>query len=209
MKYTELRRKMAKRPAFRLEDLRPGGNSLAHELVQLSQWVKENRLLRLRRGLYAFPEEERNAKLSSLWLAGQLYFPSYISLEFALSQYGLIPEAIARVTSVTTLKTKMFQNAVGIFDYKKVMPYYFFGFKTRKTPEGLSFWMADPEKAILDFIYLSIPKSTPIHEDLLIHSYRLQNLEQLQQKQLKNYISRFNNQRVQAAGKILLKLLKG
>lgn len=204
MKYIELRSKFAAAPVLRLRDLSFPGKAESHEAVQFSRWVKQGLLTRLKKGLYALPDGEA---AHPLWLANQLYFPSYVSLEYVLSQAGIIPEAVGRVTSVTTRKTKNFSNRYGTFSYQKVSPAYFYGFKTFRDAEQ-PFYMAFVEKAILDFIYLSIPGFQKINEALFIHNYRFQRLEQLDFKRLQRFLNRFTHPRVQEGGAVLLKLLQ-
>jgi predicted transcriptional regulator of viral defense system len=90
----------------------------------LSRWVKEGKLVRLRNGFYSFPEY-LNESGSQMYIANRIYRPSYISLQTALSFYGIIPEAVTNVTSVTTLKTAEFENRFGTFSYKTIQPRLF------------------------------------------------------------------------------------
>lgn len=204
MKYLDLRAKFMAAPI-----LKPGNLSFplragSHEPVQFAHWVKKGLLIRLKKGLYALPGSER---IFPLWLANQLYFPSYVSLEYVLSQSRIIPEAVGTVTSVTTRKTQRFSNLHGTFSYQKVAPGYFFGFKTFESG-GQSYFMAFLEKALLDFLYLSVPKSLAMDELLFLENYRFQNLEQLNVKRLKDFLRRFQHPRVQKGGAVILDLLK-
>ncbi|MBI3291837.1 MAG: hypothetical protein HYZ73_03375 [Elusimicrobia bacterium] len=208
MRYEELRKRMRARRLFRGRDLHLDQRMRPHELVQLSRWATQGKLIRLKRGLYTLPDEERPSALSLLWLADKLYSPSYISLEYALGHYGLIPEAVGEVTCVTTLKTQTIRNIFGGFSYHTIKRPWFFGFKARRTPDGVTYWMADPEKALLDFFYFSLPPGRPPDRTLLVKGYRLQNLDQLQRDRLEDYLSRFSVARVQAGGVVLLQLLK-
>ena len=205
MKFEALRTMMAKRPFFRPEDLHMGNAPPPYELVQLSLWASEGRLLRLKKGFYALRDSDSQRSLSALELADPLYRPSYISLEWALSRYGIIPEAVGTITSVTQLKTATFQNHFGKFDYKHIAPDYFFGYVQETKP--VPYFLATPEKALLDFIHLSIPRSIKITEDLLTQSYRFQNLEQLKKNRLVEALRRFKTPRVQQGGGILLNLM--
>ncbi len=72
---------------------------------QITEWVAKGYILVLKRGIYMLSEEFRVTRCSNYFLANQLYTPSYVSLESALSYYGLIPEAVYATTSVTTKKT--------------------------------------------------------------------------------------------------------
>ena len=203
MKFETLRTMMAKRPCFRPEDLHMGNSPPPYELVQLSLWASAGKLHRLKKGLYALSEP--NVPLSALELADPLYRPSYVSLEWALSRYGIIPEAVGTITSVTQLKTATFQNDFGKFDYKHIAPDYFFGYVREMKP--VPFFLATPEKSILDFIHLSIPRSVKITKDLLTEGYRLQNLGQLKKNRLVDALRRFTTTRVLQGGGIVLDLM--
>lgn len=56
---------------------------------KLSRMVSGGELIPVVKGLY-----ETDAAISGYLLAGSIYGPSYLSFEFALSEYGLIPEAV-------------------------------------------------------------------------------------------------------------------
>ena len=79
-----------------------------------------------------------------------------------MSIYGLIPEAVSSITSVSTLKTARFENAFGQYTYQNVKPELFFGYKPVILPLNTAIinapkqaWMlAHPEKALLDLLYL-------------------------------------------------------
>src|SRR5438132_1303500 len=128
MKFDDLRQRMKSRLFFRLEDLHPHERSRAHERVQVSQWVRQGKLYRLKKGVYTLAEADRQTELSVTALAEALYRPSYLSLEWALSHYGLIPDAVGSLTSVSTLKTAHFTNVLGTFIYRHIQTPYFFGY---------------------------------------------------------------------------------
>lgn len=206
MKFETLRTRMANRPYFRPEDLHSGAPPAAHELVQLSHWAREGKVVRLKKGLYSLGEGHRRIPISALDLADPLYRPSYVSLEWALSRHGLIPEAVGLITCVTPLKTGRFRNAFGDFDYRHIAQPYFFGYTREVLP--VPHYLATPEKAILDFIHLSIPKSQELTEDLFLEGYRLQNLEHLDPGRLSEDLTRFNTPRVRKGGRIIMRLLE-
>jgi predicted transcriptional regulator of viral defense system len=93
----------------------------------LTNWVKKGYILKLRQGYYTFPEYFGESGFS-LYLANKIYRPSYISLHSALSFYGLIPESVLTITSVSTLKTAEFENNFGRFSYNSVKESAYFGF---------------------------------------------------------------------------------
>lgn len=123
-------------------------------LMQLTRWTKAGYLLTLRRGLHTVAEPFRKHPYSVPEIANAIYSPSYLSLEWAMSHYGLIPEAAPVYTSVTARVTRKFENALGRFEYRHMQQSLFTGFSRRKLL-GADIYMAQPEKALLDFLYFS------------------------------------------------------
>jgi predicted transcriptional regulator of viral defense system len=119
----------------------------------LVHWVRQGYLIRLRQGYYAFPEYRESTDFT-LYFANTIYKPSYISLHTALSFYGIIPESVPEITSVTTLKTITFSNDFGEYSYKNIRPELMFGYDLRDMEGGRRIMFATPEKAIIDLLYL-------------------------------------------------------
>jgi hypothetical protein len=113
-------------------------------------------LLQLRRGLYLLGNELRARPVSLPLVANVLFGPSYVSLDFALSWHALIPEGVVEVSSVTPRRTREFLTPVGQFSYTHLpLPAYGMGVRIEKTPEGASYLMASPEKALCDKVLLT------------------------------------------------------
>ena len=139
--------------------------------VQLSLWKEKGYLIPLKRGVYLLSSQFLRRDVPLFYISNELVFPSYVSLESALSHYELIPEGIFRgVVAVTTRKTVMFSNPVGVFYYHHVKPSLFVGFK-RINIDGFRVNIATPEKALLDYFYLKNLKREEMK------GIRLQNLE--------------------------------
>jgi predicted transcriptional regulator of viral defense system len=119
----------------------------------MGRWAKKGLLLKLRNGYYTFPEYKTKAGFA-WYIANRIYRPSYVSLHSALAFYGMIPESVVQITSVTSRKTATFSNAVGEFSYKTVKPDLMFGYDLKPITEGHSFLLAKPEKALIDLLYL-------------------------------------------------------
>ena len=110
------------------------------------------KLLRLKRGLYVVNPQWSEKRISLELVANHIYSPSYISLQTALRWYGLIPERVARIQSMTVKHSRKFENPLGIFDYTYVNRDYFpIGIRQEQTQEG-SFIIASPEKALCDLV---------------------------------------------------------
>lgn len=120
--------------------------------MHISMLEKKGLLIRLKRGLYVVSPEISDKELSVGLIANHLYGPSYVSLHWALRFYGLIPERIDTVTSITTRHTREFENSLGRFTYRGVSQEYFpIGIKSQEDA-GLHFLLASPEKALCDML---------------------------------------------------------
>jgi hypothetical protein len=122
----------------------------AYPRKALSDVLKRGELLRIKRGLYV-QSGPGISPYSREILANMIYGPSYISFEYALAFYSLIPERVEEVTSVTTGKSKQFNTPGGKFSYRHIPSvYYSFGFSRKKLSDERAFLIAEPEKAVAD-----------------------------------------------------------
>ncbi|MBN1897697.1 MAG: hypothetical protein JW827_02885, partial [Spirochaetes bacterium] len=176
--------------------------------LQLSQWIRQGKVIRLKKGFYTLNEMDRQARLSPYILINELYNPSYVSLEFALNHYGLIPEAAGSFTCITTNKTKTFKNQLGVFIYHRIKKHYFFGFTKNQSADGHDYFLAQPEKAVLDFIYYTVPAKESDLRSVLLDNYRFQNLDILNNARLNEYASRFDVGKIKRAVPVLKELVK-
>lgn len=170
---------------------------------QVGQWVKSGDVIRLRRGLYTLSDPARGVGLSKKLIANVLYSPSYISLEYALAYYDMIPEAVFAVTSVTTKKTQTFTNEFGHFIYKNIKRRGFTGFRTVKDEFGFGCLMATPEKALLDYLYYNIPASQKIDADYFEESLRLQNQEEIDLEKMTLLLKELGSQKMFKIGAVV------
>lgn len=170
---------------------------------QVREWVKKDYLIPLKRGLYIFSSQWRKIQPSVLFMANFLVLPSYISLEQALGFYEIIPEKVTVITSVTTKKTKIFRNLVGSFEYRSIKEDLFFGFK-KEIDNNQEFFIALPEKALLDFFYLNNHFQGDFSE---LESLRLQNLEVLNIRLLETYGLKYNK-RIRKIAEVLIEFVK-
>jgi hypothetical protein len=144
---------------------------------KISEMLKSGELLALRRGLYV-PGPELDLPLPNNFLiANHLRGPSYVSLESALSYWGLIPERVYEISSVTTKTSKTYETAIGRFSYQHLMtPYYSFGIKSVRLTDVQTALVASPEKALCDKIILTsgvLLRSIPQALDFLLEDMRL------------------------------------
>lgn len=118
----------------------------------LTRWVSSKKLIHLRRGMYMLPWIEADNHWREQ-CANALVTPSYISLEYALSLYGLIPEEVITLTSITTKKTQSCSlEKYGRYTYRSIIPRAFTGYKLL-TDKSVSITCATPSKSIVDYLY--------------------------------------------------------
>jgi len=153
--------------------------------AQLSRWVRAGRLVKLARGKYTLAPPYRKADPPLEHVANRLVYPSYVSLERVLAWYDLIPEAVAVVTSVTTARPRVLENALGTFRYRHIRRELFWGF-TSENLQGQECFIALPEKAILDLFYFRPGVATAGE----IRGMRFQNLDRLDGERLMAFADR-------------------
>ena len=139
--------------------------------AKIRRLVDHCELYPLTRGLY-----ETDGAASGHYLAGAIFGPSYLSFDFALAYYGLIPEAVYAFSSATFAKRKAkeIKNHFGRFTYRDVpSEAYSFGIAI-KEENGYIYQIASPEKALCDKLYTMPPVTsqreiaTMLFEDLRI-----------------------------------------
>lgn len=133
--------------------------TLMHELkdyaspkARLTRMIRSGEVIQVRRGIF-LPGDETDYSVKSL--AGVIYGPSYISFEYALGYYNLIPEKVEAVTSATYNKNKnrTFHTPIGSFYYYYLPPSVYPYEITRREENGQPFLIAAPEKALCDTLY--------------------------------------------------------
>ncbi len=193
MNFIEFKEKTRELPFFETRELRLilGTEFSSTTLNNLKNWSRKGYLTMLRRGLYIISEV--GSRIDTMILATKIYFPSYVSLETALGYYGIIPEAVFTTTSVTTRKTKAFKTPLGNFSYQKIKTRAFGGFET-KQQDGISFNLARPEKALVDFFYLNSRILNGSNEQFA--EYRFNEDFQFKKKELLDFAKAFQNRKV-------------
>ncbi len=169
--------------------------------VQLSRWMKQGKVIGLRRGVYTLSDTYRRAPLTPPMLAARLYRPSYLSGLWALGHYDLIPERVVNFTSVTTRVPRRFENAFGVFDYRNIKQALFFGFGSAGVA-GQEFLVAKPEKALLDHWHLTEGEWTMQR----LEEMRYQHVERVTESRLREYAARFQSPRLDRAVRRWLRL---
>lgn len=131
------------------------GGSVHRQYAVLKRATARGDLVHVRRGLYVTAKKYQRRSINLYELAQQIYGPSYVSFESALSYHGWIPEAVYTVTSASVKRSKEFRTPLGTFAYNRVPanPFYT-GVERIESPHGI-FFMATPLKALADYVYVN------------------------------------------------------
>ena len=133
---------------------------LMHELREykkprdvISSLLKTGNIIRIRKGLYLFGKSWQRKPVIPKALANLVYGPSVISLDYALAYYGLIPERVDTITSITTSRTRMYDTPVGRFSYEHLSEKRFaFGATIQHSDYG-NWLIAEPLKSLADKVW--------------------------------------------------------
>lgn len=180
-------------------------NQYKNPQTRISRMEKQGSLLQVKRGIY---EDDRSCPPEVL--AGIIYGPSYLSFEFALEKYGLIPERTAVYTSATLRKnrTKKFSNIFGAYTYRDIPAgAYPYGI-TMDSDKNYSWLIACPEKALCDTLYKKKAVSgIQTLKELLFDSLRIEEEDffKLDQKLLLFLSERYTANNLKLLGKWLRK----
>lgn len=185
MKYEDLAL-LIKTPIFSKNDIVLAGGKIYD--YQLTLWVKKGYLLKIKNAIYIFKRDYE--KIKGEEIAATLYQPSYLSLESALSAYGFIPEIVYSYVSVTGKTNRIFDNKFGHFIYRHLKTELFWGYREVRTDTG-RYIIAEPEKAVLDYLYLNLSKinSESDFENLRFNEDRLH--ETLNREKFLQYLQAF------------------
>ena len=157
---------------------------------RLSEWQKKGYIKKIAKGYYIFADLKINESVLFV-IANKVFDPSYISLEMALSYYGLIPESVYGITSVTSRKSYKIYSPIGRFSYRQIKPELMFGYQLAAY-QNHSFKIAEIEKAILDYFYINSKlKTEGEFEELRINQETFQ--EKVDLERLSQYLTLFKN----------------
>ena len=181
---------MIKTAAMLMDELKEYVNSTA----RIRRLVDGGKLVPVVRGLY-----ETDGSIPGYYLAPIIYGPSYLSFEFALAYYSLIPEAVYSFTSATfeKKKAKQYVTPYGTYTYRDVPSEAYPVGIVLHAENGYGFQIASPEKAICDELYKISPlRNRSELERLLFEDLRIDKEEFLQLKtaDLLEITSRYHTQ---------------
>jgi len=150
---------------------------------RLYEWQTKGYIQRIANNYYIFNDADINDVILKV-IANKIYSPSYIGLESALSYYGLIPETVFQINSITTRKTKMLKSKIAQFSYHSTHRWLFWGYNLENHSTN-SFFISDIEKTILDYLYLNPHvndeaafEELRLNKELLLNTVNLANLKQ-------------------------------
>lgn len=169
---------------------------------KLGRLVKQGSCVPIVRGLY-----ETDKLIPGYLLAGSIYGPSYLSFDFALSRYGLIPEAVYTFTSATFEKKKEKKHTTefGTFVYRDV-PSVVYPYGVCLEREGdYVYQIATPEKALCDKLYTLPPvRNKKELVSLLFDDLRIDEIEfeRLDKERLQELCQVYHSTTMKILGKI-------
>ncbi|MBP3456633.1 MAG: hypothetical protein J6K36_00805 [Bacilli bacterium] len=153
------------------EILKNGLRDYSNKNNKISRDIRDEKLFKIVTGLY-----ETNPNTPGYLLAGSIYGPSYISFEYALSYYGLIPEKVTTITCATLdkKKKKIFMTQFGVFTYRDIPSMVYFEEVILKVENNYSYQIATPEKALCDKLYTLKPLNNYENlENMLFYDLRI------------------------------------
>jgi len=195
MEFAELIQVIGNEPVFETGLLLAGNVSLADVQKQLSRWTAGGRLYQLRRGVYALAPPFQKIKPHPFTVANHLAHGSYVSCQSALAYYSLIPEYTPVTTSVTTARAGQWDTPLGSYAYRHIQVALLHGYRLIEVSSGQSAFVATPEKALLDLIYLRPGGDAPEY----LRELRLQNLDRLNLDELDRLAERIGSPKLRRA----------
>lgn len=140
------------------------------------RWRNDKVVRKLRNGVYFNEQYTVEGPWDHACISNELYQPSYVSLISAFRFYNFIPEAVYETTAVSTRKTKSFEVRNARFTYQQLAPKLFFGYETLRWKDS-EFAVATPEKALLDYAYLTPEMSDHDYvEEMRFDGYEIEKL---------------------------------
>jgi predicted transcriptional regulator of viral defense system len=181
MEFHNLVKIVGEEPVFETSLLLAGKVDPGDVRRQLSRWTTAGRLYQLRRGLYALAPPFQKVKPHPFLIANRMVRGSYVSCQSALAHYGLIPEYVPAITSVTAGRPARWETPLGDFEFRHLKVKLLRGYQLVDLVDTQKAFVATPEKALLDLIHLHPGGDAPEY----LRELRLQNLERLNLNELR------------------------
>lgn len=171
---------------------------------QLSRWTSSGKLFQLRRGLYSLAPPYQKVVPHPFLVANRLQIGSYVSLQSALAYYSLIPELVPVTTSVSTRHPATYNTPLGQYDFRHIQVNWFRAYHLVDLGNGQKAFIALPEKALLDLVYLQPGGDAYAY----LSSLRLQTLNQINLEQLYQLASTAKKPKLLRAVDVIQQLVK-
>ena len=140
-----------------------------HIVEKARRLESDGKIIRLKKGMYVVSPEETGKVLNRNLIANHIYGPSYVSLQTALRHYGLIPERVHLIQSLTTKHSRYFETPVGNFDYKCCNKEDFPIGVRPENDNDITYLIATPEKALCDLINYSKGVNLRFMKDIALY----------------------------------------
>ncbi len=180
MEFEHLLEIIGSEPVFETALLLAGNANPANVRRQLLRWTQAGRIYQLRRGLYALAPPYQKSKPHPFLIANRMVRGSYVSLQSALAYHMLIPDVVPVTTSITTERPGQWETPLGVFKFHHVKTDLLYGYQQIAVSDNQDAFVATPEKALLDLLYLHPDADAPAY----LHELRLQNLDRLDKEAL-------------------------
>ena len=204
MDFASLVKLIGDEPVFESSLLLAGEVDAGDVRRQLSRWRKAGRLYQLRRGLYTLAPPFQKIKPHPFVLANRMARGSYISCQSALAHYGLIPEYVPVIVSITTARPGRWETPLGIFEFHHIKTDWLRGYRLIELGGGQKASVASPEKALLDLIHLHPGGDSPQY----LRELRPQNLERLDLDELQRLAELASRPKLKRAANFIVELAR-
>ena len=206
MEFERLLELVGEEPVFETALLLAGKVNPDIVCLQLIRWTKSGRVFQLRRCLYAIAPPYQKVKPHPFLIANRMQRASYVSGQSALAFYGLIPDTVQAILSVTAGRPERLETPLGVFEFRHIKPELLRGYRmttlhSPKTAEQNAL-VATPEKALLDLVYLQPGGDQPVY----LRELRLQNLDHLDMDELRRQAEIFKTPKLRRAVNAIIHL---
>ncbi|MBU2564092.1 hypothetical protein KKA23_00690 [Patescibacteria group bacterium] len=151
--------------------------------VAINRLIKNKELIRITKKVYTTNINDVDWKNLSI----DIYSPSYISFEYALSFYNILSQKPLHLTLATTKRSKTIETEANNLMYKHIQKKMFWGYV--QYHKDSNYLMANPEKAFIDLAYLSLNGYAKFDPEEM-------NLKILKKNRIKEYLKKINNKKL-------------
>ena len=204
MNFTQPLEIVSDEPVFETGLLLAGDVEPANVRRQLSRWTRAGRLYQLRRGLYTPAPPFQKVKPHPYLIANRMVRASYVSCQSALAHCGLIPEYVTLVISLTTARPGRWTMLLGSYQFHHVKAEWLCGHRLIEVSPGQQAFVASPEKALLDLVYLTAGGDSPDY----LRELRLHSLEQSDPDALKRLVALSQSPKLRRTNDVIVELAR-